>query len=292
MRNVLVTGGAGTVGQAVVGKLLERGDRVTVLDGRDFHRPGHRHIRGRTYEPTAVTEALDGCTHAVHLEWSGTFADAEADPIGTSERNTSGSLRLFAACKAADIPCLFASTATYLGDADAPSNEEAPVNRKAFYAIQKSYVENCLTAHARTGLRGASLRIFNVYGSGGRPQQIVNRILHAVRHGEPIRLTGDGGQKRDFVHVEDVATAVLACLDSSRLVGQAINVGTGTGTSLLELVQLSGKIAGRTPEIEFIPAKGEEARYLFADTARAGEEMGWRAQTDLPTGLRKLFDLA
>jgi len=286
-RRVLVTAGGGAVGQELCRQLATNGDIPVPLDERQIGFA--EHVYGRTVDGEVVAQAIQDCTHVVHLEWSGSVAEATADPLKRHERNLGPTISLMDHCRAREIPFLFASTATYAGKLPEASHEEMPRNERAIYTIQKSYIESNVRAYAQMfGLKAASLRIFNVYGPGGRDTQIIPRIRASLANGTPIRLTGDGGQQRDFIHVSDVARAFLLALDAP-LTGEPINVGTGRGTSMLDLVNLIMDLSGQRVPIEMIPAKGEEARFLFADTRRAEEILGFRASIRLEDGLRGLI---
>lgn len=280
------------MGRAVVKRLVSDGHQVVLLDGRDY--PVDLlvagAVSGRTFESEPLRAAMLGCEAVVHLEWSGAVHEATVDPLGTHERNTTGSLNLLEACRRQGARFLFASSAVYAGESPEPSREDARPSTRSLYAIQKLYVERALAAYVRNfGIEGASLRLFNVYGEGGRETHIVPRILQALRTGAPISLTGDGGQMRDFVHLDDVAAAFSAALRAPNLQGEAINVGTGTGTSLLDLSRTLMRLAGREVEIRFGPARGEESRYLIADPAYAANRLGWRAQVGLEEGLGRMI---
>ena len=103
-----------------------------------------------------------------------------------------------------------------------------------------------------------------------------------------MQLTGDGGQKRDFIHVSDVAEAFLKTLDHS-FYGEIFNVGTGVGTSMKELIELAGRTVGQDIPISYVPAKGEEARYLIADITKAESQLGFKALRRLETELGQLL---
>jgi UDP-glucose 4-epimerase len=284
-RPVLVTGGGGLVGRAVVSRLLAEGRPVTVLDARDAP-AGCRHVRGRAFDESAVAAALEGAAAVVHLEWSGGVRDATEDPLGKHHRSVTTSLALLDAARERGLRFVFASTCLYRGDTPAPLTEDAPLNDRAVYAVQKRYVEMAVGAYARSyGLPASVLRFFNVYGPGGKPTEILPRLRAAIAKGEPIRITGDGGQERDFVHVSDVAAAVVAALDAPEPSPDPINVGTGVGTSMFALVHLVGEVMGRDVRIEHVPAHGEEARYLIADIRRARERLGWQPTVALRDGL-------
>lgn len=284
----MITAGGGLIGGTLARRLLANGVDVTVLD----ERPGPfgvRQVMGRNYEPTAVESALEGVTDVVHLEWSGGVREATGEPLAKHERAVTASIRLLEEARLRGLRFLYSSTSPYRGEVAEPLPETAPISERSIYAVQKRYVEAMVAAYALNhGVRAATLRIFNAYGPGGRPGAIINRVVQALEADQPVAVNGDGLQVRDYVHVDDVATAFIAALNSPTLDGMPINVGTGVGTSLLDLARQIAAIAGKEVRFEFHPAKGEEARYLIADITRARHVLGWTPAIALEEGLTGL----
>lgn len=286
---VLVTAGAGLIGQAVVSELVHCGRSVVVLDGRAFPNlpRGVRQVAGRITDHEPLAEFAQDVDAVIHLEWSGGVAEAQRDPISAHRRSVDPFLNLLELGRVHRLPIIFASTSTYPGHSDTPWREEAGLARHSVYAVQKAYAEGMLAAHCHThGIGGVSLRIANAYGPGGRATQIIPRIRSAISTGQPIYLTGDGGQVRDFVHVSDVAVAVRLALEQiDRRQGEPINIGTGRGTSMRELADLMLELARAKVEIIFTPARPEESRTLVLDPSRARDWLGWQPKIDLANGL-------
>ncbi len=284
MARVLVTAGAGSIGRSIVGSLASEGHEAVVLDDRELPTGlgVHKHHLGRANDRETLDRALEGCDHIFHLEWSGSVHRTTLEPLQTNSHNTGATLTVLESAKALGIPVTFASTCVYRGDHPQRTPESAPHNERSLYVAQKVYAENCVRAYAHMfGVNACSLRIFNVYGSEGAPFQIIPRIREAIRSGTGMQLTGDGGQMRDFIHVSDVEDAFVKTIGKT-FHGEAINIGTGVGTSMLELVNLAMSSTKREIPITFVPAKGEEARYLIADPSLAHERLGFKSQIELP----------
>jgi UDP-glucose 4-epimerase len=224
------------------------------------------------------------------LEWSGSVHRTTLEPVQTNRHNTEANLLVLEAAKRLRIPMTFASTCVYSGESARPMREGDAINVRSLYVAQKLYAESCVKAYASMfGLSACSLRVFNVYGTDGAPFQILPRIKEALRTGTPITLTGDGGQVRDFIHSEDVAAAFCRSIGKT-FQGEAFNVGTGTGTSMLELIQMAMAVTGKQIPIEFTPAKGEEARFLIADTRQAALSLGFQTSITLEQGLEHILN--
>ena len=123
-----------------------------------------------------------------------------------------------------------------------------------------------------------------MYGPGQRPDMGFRRFIEAAVAGRPIAVYGDGGQTRDFTFVDDVVRANLLAM-SAPVEGEAINIGGGRRVSLHEALELIGMATGRRPRIDQRPPRPGDARHTGADGTRAEALLGYRPETDLPTGL-------
>lgn len=291
MSRVLVTGGAGLVGRSVVRRLAAEGFEVVVLDARQANTNAlaSQWVPGRTADPEAIAQAIDGCDAVVHLEWNRGVRDASSDALGAHDGSVTPSLRLLESCRRIGARFVFSSTLPYRGEGMAPQPEDAPVSTRSIYAIQKLYVEQMAQAYASMfGLPTISLRLANVYGEGGREYLIVNRILDCLRNDQPLTVSGDGLQARDFVHADDVAEGVLLALRAPDPGGAIVNIGTGHGVPILELVHIVEELAGREVRVIHGPAQAMESRYLVPDCRKARELLGWSPKIELREGLRPL----
>jgi UDP-glucose 4-epimerase len=159
------------------------------------------------------------------------------------------------------------------------------------YGESKLAAEGQVSAYDRLhGIPGISLRLGNVYGPRQDPDgeagviAIFSGRLHA---GERPVVFGDGTQTRDYVFVSDAVEALVAAGDSTAV--GAYNIGTGNGTSVLDLLERLGGIAGTQPEPEMAPARGE-IRHISIDPSRAREALGWEPRVPLSDGLKRTFD--
>lgn len=164
------------------------------------------------------------------------------------------------------------------------------------YAINKFVQERLtLTVAPAYGMEGVALRLFNVYGPGqalSNPYTGVLAIFASrLLNGRPPLVFEDGEQRRDFVHVEDVARAFVAALETPAAAGRVFNIGSGRDVSVLEVAAELAAAMGRDirPEVVGKFRRGD-VRHCFADTGRAAEVLGFRATTDFREGLAELAD--
>jgi dTDP-L-rhamnose 4-epimerase len=171
--------------------------------------------------------------------------------------------------------------------------EDAPLNPRNGYAASKVAQEHFAAAWAReTGAGVMALRYHNVYGPGmprNTPYAGVAAIfVSALRNGEPPKVFEDGAQRRDFVHVRDVASATIAALERDAPGVVALNVGSGTPHTVAELAGALAAVSdGPPPRITGAFRLGD-VRHITADSSRARRELGWRPVVDFPTGVAEL----
>ena len=303
----LVTGGAGTIGSAVVDQLLAAGvDEVVVLDdlsrGRTSNLPVAdarlQVVEGDVRDAALVHALADGCALLFHLA-AIRITRCVAEPRLALEVLADGTFNVAEAAVARGVrKVVFSSSASVYGQAlDFPTPEtHAPWGDRTIYGSAKTFGEGVLRAfHESSGLAHVSLRYFNVYGprmdAHGRYTEVLIRWMERIAAGQPPLVFGDGSQTMDFVHVHDIAAANLLAAQAGVDSG-AFNVASGRETSLVELAALLASVMGR-PDLapEFAPARAEvDVRRRLADTRLADDVLGFRAQIPLERGLVELVD--
>jgi UDP-glucose 4-epimerase len=293
---ILVTGGAGFVGAAVVHALLERGDHVVVLDsgvsaGFGYvDSSGAELIKADVRQREAVDRALGGCAAVVHLAAQASVPRSIADPLEDLAVNVDASLGLLEAARSAGVKrVVFASSNAVIGGHPPPASEGLVPYPVSPYGAAKASIEAYLRAyHEAYGTEGVALRFANAYGPwSAHKSSVVAAFIKAYLGGGPLIIRGTGHQTRDFVHVDDVTAIVLACLDAPAelVANQILQVGTGRETSLRELVQLLFEVGGREVPIEHEPASPGDVPRNFSDVAKARRLLGYSSWIQLRDGL-------
>jgi UDP-glucose 4-epimerase len=313
---VLVTGGAGYIGSHVVRLLVEDGRDVVVVDDLSTGDParvsGAGLVRMDVAAPgsaAGLTEVMrrHGVREVVHFAAAKRVDESVARPVHYYEQNAGGLLAVLRAVQDHGArSVVFSSSAAVYGETTEPlvreSTPTAPVNP---YGRTKLVGEWALADLAATGaVRGTSLRYFNVAGAGwpdlGDPSvaNLVTRVLDAVRRGDRPSVfgtdypTADGSCVRDYVHVLDVARAHVAALDSMAGPGPAhrsLNVGTGTGTSVLEIVEGLGEVIGRPLDPVLAGRRAGDPAEVVADVTAVRRDLGWSAQESLRSTLESAW---
>ncbi len=269
---------------------------------------------GSIESPATVARALNGVSDVVHLAAKTSVAESMTSPELYQRVNVAGTRTLLDAARAAGVRrVVFAASSSAYGDQRAPHIESMEPQPMSPYATSKLSGEEevhafargthtAATKHASTHTStdatrdGVSLRFFNVYGPEQNPRSsyaaVIARFSERVVRQEAITLFGDGTQTRDFVHVTDVARAVILALDAPKpLGGYVLNIGTGIATSISDLAQTMQRLVTHEVEVQRLPAREGEVKHSVADTELAAKMLGFRAKIALEAGLRAIINL-
>jgi UDP-glucose 4-epimerase len=302
---VLVTGGAGYIGSIVAKQLLAAGHDVTVLD--DLSRghaaavpAGAATATVSLLDPEALSGALAGGYDAVlHFAALALVAESVEQPERYWHNNVGGTLNLLDAMRANAIKRLvFSSTcATYGEPETVPISEDEPTAPVNAYGASKLAVDLMIRDECRAhGLGAISLRYFNVAGASGelgedhQPEtHLIPLVLQAAAGTrEHISVFGtdyptrDGTAVRDYIHIEDLGDAHLLALDALRQgEHRVINLGTGHGYTVREVIEAARRVTGREIPVREEPRRPGDPPELVAAPARAQSELGWEPRRDL-----------
>jgi UDP-glucose 4-epimerase len=236
-------------------------------------REGDLHL-GDAQDPKVLERALEGVEHVVFTAGGLLPAASEKDPERDAEL-TLGPVRAVLAALAerpgVALTYLSSGGTIYGEPAAVPVAEEAPTEPVGAYGkLHLACEEEVLAAHREQGLEARILRCSTVYGEHQHPdrgQGAVVTFLHRIEHGEPVHLFGEGSTIRDYVYAGDVA-AVIAALLERRDGPVVLNLGSGEGTSLAELLALAEKEVGRAAQVVHHPARDFEVHKIVLDTTR------------------------
>jgi len=299
----VVTGGAGFIGSHLVDALLARGDSVRVLDDLSTGRIGQLDPRASFTEadvtdPAAVAAVMQGATGCFHLAAVASVARCNAEWREAHRTNLGGTVTVLeAAREASRIPVVYASSAAVYGDVGgARAQEDMPARPLSAYGADKLggelHARVAFSVHATPTL---GLRFFNVYGPRQDPASpysgVISIFSRLVQQRKRLTIDGDGLQTRDFICVDDVVAHLLAGMDRLQRhpAGEVLNVCTGTGTTVRELVDIIGNLVGWRPEIGFLPARVGDIRASLGDPTRARSALSVPPTMKLHTGLEKLL---
>jgi UDP-glucose 4-epimerase len=299
-----VTGAAGFIGSHLVDALLAAGHEVRGLDDLSTGRRENVDPRcaltiGDVADPNAVRALLAGAAGCFHLAAIASVARTNEDWIGGNRVNLGGTIHVLAAARdAGRVPVVYASSAAVYGDLGTEiAREEITPRPLSAYGADKLGSELHAAAgwHVH-GVPSFGLRFFNVYGPRQDPRSpysgVISIFARRVADGLGIEIHGDGQQVRDFVHVSDVVRHLIAAMGHAGAhAGASVsNVGTGVGTSVLELARLLYRLSNQAPELRFGPARAGDIRVSVSDPAHAIALLGCRAEVRLDLGLAALAE--
>lgn len=315
---VLVTGGAGYIGSHTCVELLDAGyvpavfdnfsnsspevvARIESLTGRPLH-----FYQGDIRDPAALDHALadSGASAVVHFAGLKAVGESVEQPLRYYDNNVVGTLRLLEAMGRAGVKSLvFSSSATVYGEPQSlPLAENHPLSATNPYGRTKLVIEDMLREFHRAdpSWRIAILRYFNPAGAhpsgdiGEDPVGVPNNLLPyvaqvAVGRREYLNIWGgdyatpDGTGLRDYIHVVDLALGHLKALERLQTAAQcfSVNLGTGTGYSVLDIVRAFEQASGHAVPYRVAPRRAGDVAACYADPSHAAQLLGWRAERDL-----------
>ncbi len=296
----LVTGGCGFIGSHLTAALVARGESVRVLDDLSngsaaLLPPGVELVQGDIADPAVVRRAMHGVAGCFHLSGFASVPQSQRQWLNAHRINLTGAVNVLDASHrerpANPVPVVYASTAAIYGDHENTLLAEwLPAKPISSYGADSVGAElHARIARAVHGVPAIGMRLFNVYGARQSAQasyaSAVTMFCDAIRSRRPITIFGDGLQTRDFVYIDDAVEALLAAMEHLPLVPEVLNVATGHGVTMLELIAEIARQCGTEPDIAFAPGRLGDARFLVGDPARAQDYLGFRAETDLVSGI-------
>jgi len=299
----LITGVAGFIGSTLAERLLDQGVDVVGIDCfTDYYprsmkernlsgalaRRGFRFVEARIQDADLASLVADR-THVFHLaaqagvrkSWGRDFAVYTVNNIEATQ------VLLEAVTNAPRLErIVYASSSSVYGDnTPMPFREDALPQPVSPYGVSKLAAEQlCYLYFANYSVPAVSLRYFTVYGPRQRPDMGFHKFIKATLRGEPITLYGDGEQTRDFTFVQDAVSATIAAAERG-VPGRVYNIGGGSRVSVNQVLELIGRVGGRTPLVTVDAAQKGDMRHTYADTSLARADLAFAPSVSLEQGL-------
>ncbi len=303
----LVTGAAGFIGSHICERLIGEGYQVTGIDSfTDYYNPGRkrRHLRKIISDPRFelveddlnrcdIGELLDDVSAVFHLAaQAGVRKSWGEDFICYVDSNITATQKLLEAVKdLGGVRIVYSSSSSVYGETEKlPMSEDDQLKPVSPYGVTKLSGEGlCELYRYNFGIDVVSLRYFTVYGPRQRPDMAFSRFLSSAITGGRIEIFGDGTQTRDFTFISDAVEANMLAMDY-RGDQSIFNIGGGSRSSILKVLDIIRGISGSELEVDFIEKARGDVTDTWADTSRAEKELGFRPRIDLKEGLRREFE--
>jgi len=306
MDTILVTGVAGFIGSNLCRKLLDTGYKVVGLDNFDpfYDRRIKQQnisgflsdnyftfVEGDIRDPVVLSEIF--IQHkpglVIHLAAKTGVRPSIHDPAGYYDVNAMGTLHLLNMMQQNGVTrMIFSSSSSLYGNSrKVPFSESDPVDTPVspYAASKKSAELICYTYSFLYDFDITCLRLFTVYGPGQRPDLAIHKFTHALFGSEPIPVYGDGSTGRDYTHITDILSGIMACL--SNMGGYRIyNLGNAGMVTLTRLITLLEKHTGRKALTRFLPRQAGDVDLTSADISKATEELGYSPRISIDDGIR------
>lgn len=295
----LVTGGAGFIGSHLVDLLIERGYKVRVIDslvsGREDHLAHLANNRDLAFEQTDIRSCAARDTlfadvsYVFHCAAVGEIVPSIEQPLDYMSVNVQGTVHVLECARyAGAAKFVYAASSSCYGIAETPTREDHPIRPQYPYALSKHLGEEAVHHwHQVYRLPVNSIRIFNAYGPRSRTSGAYGAVfgvfLRQKLADKPFTVVGDGTQRRDFIYVSDVASALLAAAETKRA-GEVYNLGSGNPQSVNRLVEL---LEG---EVVYIAERPGEPVCTWADISKITADLGWSPRVSFEEGVARVVE--
>jgi len=302
--NVLITGGAGFIGSALVRELLKEGANVVVYDNFLYgDRSNLADVEDRiqivngdvlSWKVYDVMKKHD-IKYVFHLAAEPYIPRCYDNPEKFFDVNVKGTINVLMACKTLDIKRVlhFSSSEVYGTAQYTPMDERHPTLPLSTYAVSKLTADRlCFVFHHEHGIPVIILRPFNCYGPRETQPYVIPEIISQLSRGSIVKL-GNTKAKRDFTYVEDTAKAAISVIKSDIPNGEVVNVGSNKAYSIEELAFLVGKLMGYDDieiKIESSRLRPMDVSLLQCDYSKLKENVGWEPTIDIENGLKRTID--
>lgn len=298
----VVTGGAGFIGSHLATALVERGDRVRVIDNFITGNPANlapirasiEFIQADIVDFPSVLAAFEGANVVFHQAAIPSVPRSIAEPRLNHDANVNGTFNVLMAAREARVKRVVyaASSSVYGGTTQLPKTEDLCPAPLSPYAVAKLVGEYYCQVFAQSyGMEAVALRYFNVFGPRQDPTSaysgVISKFITSLLAGERPVIYGDGEQTRDFTYVDHVVDANLRAAQIAEANGEVMNIGTGHKLTLNQLLAMLQRVIGTKIEPRYEPPRSSEPRDSQADISRARHLIGYQPFVPFEEGLKR-----
>lgn len=304
MKRILVTGGAGFIGNHLCRRLLNEGNYVICLD--NFFTGLKQHIEDMLDNPNFelvehdIVDPIDiECEQIYNLACPASPPHYQYDPVKTMKTSVLGILNMLELAKKQGATILQASTSEVYGNPHVHPQQESywgnvnPIGIRSCYDEGKRAAETLLMDyHRQYGVDIRIIRIFNTYGPNMDPKDgrvVSNCIMQAIK-GEDITIYGDGSQTRSFCYVDDLVDGAIRMMNNDKGFIGPVNLGNPSERTVLNLAQMILEMTGSKSKLSFMPLPSDDPIKRKPDITKAQQMLGWKPVVDIKDGLSKTIE--
>lgn len=304
MKRILVTGGAGFIGNHLCRRLLKEGNHVICLD--NFFTGLKRHIEDMMTNPNFelieydVVDPIDIEVNQIYnLACPASPPHYQYDSVKTMKTSVLGIINMLELAKKYNATILQASTSEVYGNPLVHPQKETywgnvnPIGIRSCYDEGKRAAETLMSDyHKQYGVDVRIIRIFNTYGPNMDPKdgRVVSNCIMQALNGEDITIYGDGSQTRSFCFVDDLVDGIIRMMNNSGGFIGPVNLGNPSERTVLDLAQKVLELTGSTSKISFMPLPSDDPVKRKPDISVAKAELGWEPKVDIMDGLKKTIE--
>ena len=301
--NILVTGGAGFIGNHLVEFLIENKHNISILDNfsnsakkslSKFEKNQIKIIEGDIRNERDTLKATKEQDIVIHLAAKISVEESVKNPSETFEINVKGTEKILKSCKKNGVKkIIVASSAAVYGEGNKQNkiNEESALNPISPYGESKIGMENKIKEFCTENkMNYVILRFFNIYGKGQSKEYagVITKFLEKIKKNKDLEVFGDGLQTRDFVAIDDIINSISMAMEYNK--NGIFNIGSGKKITINDLAKLMIKLSGKKLDIKTKIGKQGDIRYSHASILLANEKLGYILKIELKEGIRKLLE--
>lgn len=309
--NILITGGAGFIGSTLADKLLEKNNKIVVIDNfNDYYSPklkeknikhnldnkNYKLYRGDICDKNLLSKIFEEnkIDVVVHIAASAGVRPSIENPLSYVKNNIEGTVNILEVMKRKNVQrIVFASSSSIYGNCkEEIFSEDLKVSEPISpYAASKSACEQFLYTYSKLfDIQVVALRFFTVFGPRQRPDLAIRKFIDLIKENKPIPVYGDGTTIRDYTYVDDIVDGIIGAINYNDTPYEIINLGGGAPVSLNEMISTIEKVLNKKATIEHLPMQLGDVNKTAADITKAKKLLNYNPKTSFKEGIIKFIE--
>lgn len=309
--NILITGGAGFIGSTLADKLLEKNNKIVVIDNfNDYYSPklkeknikhnldnkNYKLYRGDICDKNLLSKIFEEnkIDVVVHIAASAGVRPSIENPLSYVKNNIEGTVNILEVMKRKNVQrIVFASSSSiYVNCKEEIFSEDLKVSEPISpYAASKSACEQFLYTYSKLfDIQVVALRFFTVFGPRQRPDLAIRKFIDLIKENKPIPVYGDGTTIRDYTYVDDIVDGIIGAINYNDTPYEIINLGGGAPVSLNEMISTIEKVLNKKATIEHLPMQLGDVNKTAADITKAKKLLNYNPKTSFKEGIIKFIE--